>query len=89
MREDLEVLLEMARSDPDERVRREVIRELGWSRDPRVLPLLEELLSQGLYTEEVVQALASYGPAGCARLRASDSPEVLRFWRRKMCLSAR
>jgi HEAT repeat protein len=82
MREDLEVLLEMARHEPDERVRREVIRELGWSRDPRVLPLLDELLARGQHVDEVVQSLASYGPEGCTRLRQHA-------WRRARCLSAR
>jgi HEAT repeat protein len=89
MRQDLERLLEMARHDPDERVRREVVRELGWSRDPRVLPVLDELLARGELLEEAAQSLAIYGPAGCARLRAQPLPEVQGAWRRALCLSAR
>ena len=64
----LDHLIEMAESEPNDELRREVVRQLGYSRDPRVLPVIERFVGTDL-NREAMQSFAFYGdPEGCGRL---------------------
>jgi hypothetical protein len=60
-----DLLLEMTRSEPDDWLRREAIRQLGVIDDPRVLARLRELAS-GPYRSEALESMGYAGEAGCA-----------------------
>jgi HEAT repeat protein len=66
LRQHLPLLIELAERDPAPMVRAEALRELGWTRDPAVLPVLDAAAAE--HPVEVMQSLVAYGgPEGCAR----------------------
>ena len=70
----------LARHDPDPDVRREAIRNLGWTRDPSVLPVLDGLIGTE-WGDAAAESLRAYGGSeGCERVRrlaAFDGPRIV------------
>jgi hypothetical protein len=65
----LDALIAMSANDPDPVVRREVLRELGYTRDPRVLPVLTSAL-EGADGALAAESLGYYGSDACDVLAA-------------------
>lgn len=80
MREHLPELLEMIETEPDPFLRREIIRQLGYSQDERALVALRTLVASP-DRALALESLGYYGPEGCRTvadvwLAASPDPKL-------------
>jgi HEAT repeat protein len=77
----IDPLIEHLRSTPKREVRQFILRFLGWSRDPRAVPLLLRYLEEPDTAEEAAQGLIDFGAAGCEaileKLRAAEEDDVI------------
>ncbi len=84
-------LAEMAVSDPDPAVRNEVIREIGYSQDPRALPVLDAAIrGRGPrdYSTEAFESLGYYGGTEGCQARLFTWWKTSRSWEAQRVLTA-